>query len=363
MTDMALTNAPERGDTLALRAVCLSAGILTAALGLVVVGARLSMLAPFVRGSALAVLAGMPGTWVAFLAPLLVALGSVLVFWLDRPSTGLLLTWLGGIVWWTLFLAGPAAGGALQTVWEVSLVTAAIACVSVLGCESRWQTADVPAWSRRATAELPLTMAAAAGTLAWLGGALLGVHIFSIDQGFRSSLFASDAMIWLALMTAGTGAIGVALHIRPPDVPGADSGVVIFRLTFGLLLIALLGDGLLQFSTAVSEPTSSSAPVYLLAALIVAVCAVGAVRVANTRILLQPQLLVRCLVWGLALTLAAAAYEVAVDLTGAQDFAGLWSAAVIVACVPYTVVAGIALTRAISNASKLPARSRSSSGS
>jgi hypothetical protein len=354
MTDMALANAPERGETLALHAVCLSAGILTAALGLAVVGARLSMLAPFVGRSALAIIAGMPGTWVAVLAPLLVALGSVLVFRLDRPSTGLVLAWLGGIVWWTLFLAGPAAGGPLQTVWEISLATAAIACVSVLGCESRWQTADVSAWARRATAELPLTITAAAGTLAWLGGALLGVHIVSIDQGVRSSHFASDAMTWLALMTAGTGAIGVALHIRPPDAPAADSGVVTFRLTFGVLLIALVGDGLLQFSSAVSEPTSSSAPVYLLAALMVVVCAVGAVRVASRRILLQQQLLVRCLVWGLALTLAAAAYEVAVDLTGARDFAGLWSAAVIVACAPYTLVAGIALTRAIRCASKPP---------
>jgi hypothetical protein len=62
----------------------------------------------------------------------------------------------------------------------------------------------------------------------------------------------------------------------------------------------------------------------------------------------------RCLVWGLALTPAAAVYEVAVDLTGAQDFAGLWSAVGVVACAPYTVVAGIALTRTIGYASRPP---------
>ena len=57
---------------------------------------------------------------------------------------------------------------------------------------------------------------------------------------------------------------------------------------------------------------------------------------------------------GLALALAAAPYELAVDLTGAQDSSGLWSAVVIVACMPYTVIAGIALTRTISCASKPP---------
>jgi hypothetical protein len=343
------------------KTACLGAAAISAALGLIVAVQRLSLIA-FATGTI--------GP-VAFLAALLIGFGGVLVFTLSRPYCGAIVLWLGSLIAAVIFVAGPSVGTFGDKAAAVGLIAAAIAVGLSFGDAHQWLVADQSDAPRPATqTELPGTLAVVTGMLAWIGAAFLGDHAINAAATVGSALFVSEAFIVIALLAAGAGALGAGLLVSSSEAASLRSQLLVFKLIVGVLILGVAGVALIQFVSWI--PSSAEARTaccvghqfdwrgVLVISPLVAAClsGLGALQIFRLGPTSPRSLFIRCLGWPLCIVVVVIVFEVAHDLLTGDDFAGLYGTAVVVAAVPYALLAATSVVRA---RTRPPARQSSAS--